>query len=256
MATRTKTAGAPQAGAEETGARRKQAERRAESTQKILDCAELNFARLGFHGVTLNDVATQCGMQTALIRYYYDDKQALLNAVLERRAQVINELRLRTLGEYENKAGSQMTIEGLLDAYLSPIFDTFGNEEGWRTFGALVAQIGILPAWGGQGEIHRDNFDPVIKSFLVLLRRLAIGVGDADLFWYYHLLSGAVIVSLAQTGQIDRISAGLCKSSDLKTAGKHIASVFAAGFTALPRAPAKPAKIAKTSKPPKPATGG
>ncbi|SFL53012.1 TetR/AcrR family transcriptional regulator [Rugamonas rubra] len=218
------------------GTRRKQAERRAESMQKILDCAETNFAKLGFYGVTLNDIAQQCEVQTALIRYYYDDKRALLDAVLTRRSVVINEIRLRVLRDYEAAAGDNMTIEGLLGAYLDPVVDIMSNGgEGWRTFGTLVAQIGTLPAWGGGGDILRDYFDPVIRVFLPMLRRLATGVGEEDLYWYYHLLSGALSMSLAQTGLIDRFSGGLCKSTDMRSIGKHLIGVYTAGFNALPR---------------------
>ncbi|RZT08186.1 transcriptional regulator, TetR family [Duganella sp. CF402] len=233
--------------ANDDSARRTQSDRRAESTQKILDCAEANFAKLGFYGVTLNDIAQQCGMPTALIRYYYDDKQALLNEVFRRRASVINEERVRALEEYKLAAKGKMTIEGLLDAYLNPVFNTMVAEEGWRMFGALVAQVGILPAWGGPEEFNRDTFDPVIKIFLQLLRELAVGVSDEDLFWYYHLVSGSLLVSLSQTGQIDRISKGLCASTDLQSAGKHISMVFAAGFHALPRAKKPRKKTTPTS---------
>lgn len=222
--------------ANDDSARRTQSDRRAESTQKILDYAEASFAKLGYHGVTLNDIAQQCGMPTALIRYYYDDKQALLNEVFRRRAGVINDERVRALEAYKRAAKGDMTIEGLLGAYLDPVFDTMLREEGWRMFGALVAQVGILPAWGGPDEFNRDTFDPVIKLFLQLLREIAVGVSEEDLFWYYHLVSGSLLVSLSQTGQIDRISNGLCSSNDLKSAGKHISMVFAAGFRALPRA--------------------
>jgi AcrR family transcriptional regulator len=228
-------------GLDDASTRKSQADRRAESTQKILDCAELNFAKLGFHGVTLVDIAKQCGMQTALIRYYYDDKQALLNAVFERRSGVINERRLAALRDYAEADDGNMDIRGLLEAYLAPLMSTY-TDEGWRNFGSLVAQIGILPAWGGDTDIHRDTFDPVIRVFLEMLRELAPDVEDKDLYWYYHLLSGALIVTLSQTGQIDRISGGLCKSSDLATAAEHIASVFSSSFSALPRRQRKRAR--------------
>lgn len=224
---------------EDGGARRSQAERRAESMQKILDCAEINFARMGFYGVTLNDIAQQCEVPTALIRYYYDDKGALLDAVLNRRAAEINGVRLGALTAYQASAGGAMTIEGVLSAYLDPVLcDLVYQREEWRTYGTLVSQMSTMPAWGGVVDLPRDYFDPVVNELLEMLRRIGPDIGDEDLFWYYSMLAGALTMSLSQTGNIDRVSNGLCKSSDTRSMAKQINTVFSAGFRALPRKPA------------------
>lgn len=218
----------------DNGNRRSQAERRAESMQKILDCAEINFARMGFYGVTLNDIAQQCEVPTALIRYYYDDKGALLHAVLNRRAAEINAVRLGALDDYRASAGANMTIEGVLGAYLDPVLTNLVYQrEEWRTYGTLVSQMSTMPAWGGVIDLPRDYFDPVVNALLDMLRQLGPGISDQDLFWYYHMLSGALTMSLSQNGNIDRVSNGLCKSSDTKAMAAQINTVYAAGFRAL-----------------------
>ena len=50
----------------------------------ILDAAELLFARQGFHSTTIKAIAGAAGVNTALLYYYFADKQALYHAVLER----------------------------------------------------------------------------------------------------------------------------------------------------------------------------
>jgi TetR/AcrR family transcriptional regulator len=50
----------------------------------ILDAAEFLFARHGFDATTTKAIAATAGVNTALLYYYFADKQGLYHAVLER----------------------------------------------------------------------------------------------------------------------------------------------------------------------------
>lgn len=69
----TRTVGRPvrDAGARETEAR-------------ILDAAELVFARVGFTGARTQEIAEAAGVTKAMIHYYFDSKEHLYHAVLDR----------------------------------------------------------------------------------------------------------------------------------------------------------------------------
>ncbi|TFG47004.1 MAG: TetR/AcrR family transcriptional regulator [Gemmatimonadales bacterium] len=55
-----------------------------DSRTSILDAAELLFARRGFQSTTIKAIAGAAGVNTALLYYYFPDKQGLYHAVLER----------------------------------------------------------------------------------------------------------------------------------------------------------------------------
>jgi AcrR family transcriptional regulator len=55
-----------------------------ETRRRILDAAELEFAAKGFDGARLSNIAGAAGVQQALIHHYFDDKERLHRAVLER----------------------------------------------------------------------------------------------------------------------------------------------------------------------------
>lgn len=55
-----------------------------DSRTGILDAAELLFARRGFQSSTIKAIAGAAGVNTALLYYYFPDKQGLYHAVLER----------------------------------------------------------------------------------------------------------------------------------------------------------------------------
>jgi len=60
-------------------------ERNADSTKRaLLDAAEVEFAAKGFDGARLQSIARMVGVQQALIHHYFDDKEGLYRAVIER----------------------------------------------------------------------------------------------------------------------------------------------------------------------------
>ena len=65
--------------------RKRQAERRQESMTLILDSAEAEFAWKGYDGTSLTSVAKTAGVDTALMRYYFGDKESLIRAVIAHR---------------------------------------------------------------------------------------------------------------------------------------------------------------------------
>jgi AcrR family transcriptional regulator len=55
-----------------------------ESKAAILDAAEERFAAQGFDSTTIKQIAGDAGVNTALIYYYFADKEALYHAMVER----------------------------------------------------------------------------------------------------------------------------------------------------------------------------
>lgn len=212
--------------------RRTKAEQRAASLEQILDAAEYLFADHGLYGVTLKDVAQRVGVHTSLLHYYFDDKKALFDAVVARRAPVTIQRRMDALAAYEREAAGKPTVEGALHAYLDTDLDLYSQlDEGWRSYGQLGALISNTPQWGA--ELMDMHFDDVVLRLLDLLRQALPDCPDEDLFWGYHFVTGALMLTLARTGRIDKLSDGLCQSDDFAAVKKRMAHFMAAGFIAL-----------------------
>ena len=75
-------------------AKRTNPERRGESQERILDAAEALFAREGFNGVSMKDIAQAADADASLLHYYFASKAGLYSAVIERRAGPVNVARL------------------------------------------------------------------------------------------------------------------------------------------------------------------
>jgi hypothetical protein len=62
---------------------------------------------------------------------------------------------------------------------------------------------------------------------------------DKDLYWSYQFLSGALTLTVAETGRLDRLSRGKFKSSDAIAATSRMPLYAAAGFRMLCQASQK-----------------
>ena len=200
-----------------------------ETREHILDQAEALFAPHGPHGVTVREVARAAGVDPALVHYYFETKQGLFDAVFYRRAAVVNDERMRSMDAYERAAGDRMTAEGCVEAFLEPIWrHSIQHDPRWKNYFRLLALVNNTPEWGG--AMMTRHFDPVILKLIDMLRKCLPGAADADLFWCYHFLSGALTLSLSETGRIDRLSGGICASSDMEGILRRMVPFIAAGF--------------------------
>lgn len=211
--------------------RRSKAEQRAESLEQILDAAEYLFSKHGLHGVTLRDVAHRVGSHTTLLNYYFKDKANLFEAVFARRAGVTSSRRMAALEAYEKEAGDNPTVEGALHAFLDTDLDLyFEGGELWMNWAAFCARVSPTPEGT---ELMDAHFDPVVLRLVSILKRALPSYSDEDIFWGYHFVTGALMNTLAQTGRIDRLSGGICHSSDFPAVKKRMAKFMAAGFLSL-----------------------
>lgn len=224
-------------GAKETTRRRTKAEQRAESLEQILDAAEYLFSKHGLYGVTLRDVAVKVGVHTSLMHYYFDDKQALFEAVFARRVNVTSGRRMKALDEYEAAAGGSPTVEGALHAFLDTDFDLYINGgEGWKNYAAFGAQVANIPEGAELFDLH---FDPVVLRLIDILKKALPEVPEEDIFWGYHFVTGSLMHSFARSGRIDRLSGGICRSDDFLAIKARIANFMACGFLSFCKAKEK-----------------
>ncbi len=207
----------------------KKAARSVKTQGRILDAAEELFSLHGLHGVTIRQIAKLAGVDTALLHYYFGNKAGVFDAVLLRRAEILNTDRIASLDAYEAAAGNDVTPEGAISAFLRPVFDwSVRGGPGWKNYCSLVAQVNNTPAWGG--ETMSRSFDPVVHRLIAVLRRALPKARDTDLFWCYQLLSGALTLTFSETGRIDRLSNNLCRSGDLEAIEPLMIAYCAAGF--------------------------
>jgi AcrR family transcriptional regulator len=211
--------------------RRTKVEQRADKMDQILDAAEYLFSVHGLYGVTLKDVAQRVGVHHTLLNYYFTDKKKLFDEVIARRAEVTIALRMAALDEYDAATKGKPTVEGALRAFLDTDLDLYGQGgENWKNYGALGAQVSNTTYGAELMDLH---FDPVVLRLIDLLKKALPDCAEEDIFWGYHFVTGALMLTLARTGRINRLSGGLCDSDDFGAVKDRMATFMAAGFMSI-----------------------
>lgn len=108
-----KAADSPEEQESPKAARRRNPE---ESKRRILDAAEGAFARRGFDGSRLRDIAQLAGVHHALVHHYYGDKRGLFAAVLRRGLGSMAAIGLADFNLADGlQAGVETTVGALFD---------------------------------------------------------------------------------------------------------------------------------------------
>lgn len=202
----------------------------SEKSERILDAAEELFARHGYDGVTMRQIASKAEVDVALASYHFGKKVDLFHAVFNRRAELLSASRREVLLANQQRAeGGTQTLEQIIEAFLLPLkLAQESRDPGWRNYLAMVAYVMASPVWN---EVLMPNvYDKRVTEFVDALKAALPHAREEDIHWCYHYMSGALALTLAQTGRIDRLSGGKCKSSDFDAAYNRMIPFVAAGF--------------------------
>jgi len=213
--------------------------------QRILDAAERLFAQGGFHGVSLREITQAARADVALVSYHFGGKRELFTAVFERRAELLNRERLERLEAVRHAAlPGAPALEAIVNAFSQPLLERSARGgAGWKSYFALVAYVNHSPEF--RAVMMTRHFDPLVDRFIAVLREALPNCPPREIYWGYQFLSGALTLTLAETGRIDKLSGGLCRSSDLDSVHERLAPYAAAGLRALCARAASPARPGK-----------
>ncbi|MCJ7590300.1 MAG: TetR family transcriptional regulator [Woeseiaceae bacterium] len=201
--------------------------------ERILDAAEELFAHKGYEGVSIRQIMAKAEADVSLAYYHFKSKRDLFNEIMLRRVEILNDIRLKALEAVEERhPGNAPSVEEIIDAFTHPLLDLLAREhEEWKYYFQLIAHINNSPDWGG--ELMTRYFDPLVRRFLEALKKALPDCDDADLYWSYHFLSGALTLTFAETGRLDNLSGGAAKSSDMASVVDRMPKFLAAGFERL-----------------------
>lgn len=163
-----------------------------ETKERILDAAERLFAEDGFGATSLRNVTTVAEVNLAAVNYHFGSKAALLEAVVRRVFEPVNARQLERLEELE--AGEEEpSVEELLDAFISPLFDLLDRRgERGRSVARLFARVMGDP---GQ-DIRRTVIEEVGEvdgRYLRAFGRALSHLPEDELWWRYGSMLGVLV---------------------------------------------------------------
>lgn len=99
---------------------RPRADNYLERQQSILDAAAAMFAKNGFNGTSIANIADSCGVSKALLYHYYDSKESLLYDMLLVHCKLLSEIAIDAVTASEiPEEQLRDLVRALMDLYMT-----------------------------------------------------------------------------------------------------------------------------------------
>lgn len=204
---------------------------RATTQEIILDAAEEVFADSGFHGATTRAIAEKAQANSALIHYYFGNKENLFEAVFARRSEAINEERRARLAELHQR--DAVSLEAILDALLRPTV-SLGRDP--ARGGAHYARLVVHVASGTDERSRRmtgERYNAIAERFIDEISAVTPGLSrDAAVRCYLNAISIGLSL-MAPTGRAEDLSHGALRDDDIDDIIAGAVCFIAAGIRAI-----------------------
>jgi AcrR family transcriptional regulator len=201
------------------------------STQdRILNSAERLFSERGIDGVSLREITTDSGVNSASLHYHFGSKIAVLERIFELRAAPIAEERERLLSQLKTNRQGRPKVEDVLYAFLRPALESQETADG-DSFRMLRARLAFE-----REEVRRRVLDKAFnRSSQMALQALALALPHLDaqeLHWRFHFLLGSMVYTMAYPGRIESLSDEKIDTRDWQKALDRLVAFAAAGLRA------------------------
>ena len=186
-----------------------------DTKERILDAAERLIASDGFHRTSLRAITTAAGVNLASVNYHFGSKEALMEAVIDRRLLPLNCSRREGLEEIRERArqqGRRPRVREALRAFIEPTLRFRESGDGAQAFVTLVGRAMAEP-----DDTLRRTFlkrmEPVASSLFEILSEALPSLPRETLYWRLHFALGAMSHTLCLSGR-NVFPAGLTPPTD------------------------------------------
>ena len=198
----------------------------------ILNAAEIVFARSGYDGASLREIASIADVAQALIHYHFKNKAQLFEAMVARRSRLINDNRSDQLDALF-EVNAMPALEDIVEALFRPTIEAGRSiENNAGPFARILASVANSAGVRDQ-ELAEKYYDPIAIKFIDALQRVQPGLRRADAVWAYMFAIGVGVTMMAQTGRPNRLSGGSCDDGNAEEMLGRIVPYVCGGIRAL-----------------------
>ncbi len=204
----------------------------AATRMAILLAAEKLFSHFGFDGVSIRDITKDSNVDLALVNYHFKSKENLFHEVLAMRVDDMNEKRMALIESVEIKESSRETLIDLFDAFCKPFSDgPKAKSHDLENYRRLVGLVSNSRRW--QTEIFQKHYDPIVDFLVQKISEILPKSEKSHIYWSVSFFLGSLANAYADTRRVDRLSGGLCNSSNLESLKKNLILYSVGGLIAL-----------------------
>ncbi len=202
----------------------------AGTPERILLAAEKLFSERGVDAVSLREITTAAGVNSAAAHYHFGSKEVVLEKVFALRAAPIAARREELLGKLKLDKDGRPVLEDVLTAFLGPALAILNTPDS-LAFSSLRARMAFE-----REEVRRaalgKAFNRSSEMTLKALARALPKLPAKSLNWRFHFLLGSMVYTMAMPGRIEAITDGKINTGDSAAALAQMVRFAAAGFRA------------------------
>ena len=156
---------------------------RQEKSDLILNTALEVFATHGYHGASISTIAKHAGIAKGLMYSYFESKEALLKAILEKGVKDL----LEVFAHMINKELTPEILRELLKTFFVQLKE---NGAFWRLYFAIAMQPSVM-------EMLEKEFDSLVSPYMEVLKKYYHSQGsknpEADALLAHAIIDGITL---------------------------------------------------------------
>jgi AcrR family transcriptional regulator len=194
---------------------------RPDTKKRILDAAEKLFGENGFDATSLRDITTQADVNLAAVNYHFQSKESLIEAVIMRSANPVNQKRIAML----EAAGPKATVEQIVEAFVGPVL-----EQDFQPMAPLMARVLASPEI--MRRVFKQHMETLSRHFADALAVALPDLSTSELMWRLHFTAGSMAHTVTRAPTMSDLFGGVLDLKDRKLLIARLVKFAAAGFRA------------------------
>ena len=198
---------------------------------RLVEAAEPLFSDNGFDGVSVRDVTQAAAANVAAVNYHFGSREGLVEVVMARNLEPIQEQRLARLEAAEGRWANQaVPLEEVVDAFVRPLVTQVEKSQlPEESYFRLIGRILERDSRGMPSEIESRTSD-LNDRFIRSISKILPMVAEEDLVWRLHFVTGAMIHMLTHGDLMHETSKGAGSMPGMATTMERFQRFAVAGI--------------------------
>lgn len=172
----------------------------------ILDAAERLFAEQGHDKTSMRQITKAADVNLSAVNYHFGSKDALIEAVFQRRLDALNDERLRILDTLESQSGGQpLKPSAIVEAYFGPLVRHACSAGAERRAFIPVQSSNLSDPNGAINALFEAERSVVAHRFTRALLASVPAVPEAEIVWRFHFMLGATAYAILGAESSSRV---------------------------------------------------
>jgi len=206
----------------------------ADTKTKLLDVAESQFAENGIGGTSLRNIISKAEVNLASIHYHFGSKEALVQAVIRRRIEPLNQIRMQRLDALEEQfRDTLIPLEDLIRAFIEPpLRMKIANKRLHKIFYKLFGQIISNSETNKITEFIADLFEEVGRRYFNAFANALPHLNEKDILWRIRFTIGSIHAVMMPPPLPKHVAEHIHDPDDVDEILHHIIPFLVAGLSA------------------------